>query len=575
MKNNLLIKDITLILIMAVLAACGIIYQYILSQYAGRVLGMMEHAIFTMIGVMIVSMGVGAFTAKLVKCPYSGFAWLEGLIALFGSIGIFVIGGVFALTVIFPEVLATNYYLPREAIPEGGFIQAFENFTQIVPYMIGFIIGTLIGMEIPFIARVRENIYGKNLEHNVGTIYGADYIGAGIGAGIFIIFMLTLPPALGAVITASVNLIAGFVFIIIFFKKIKFGEILLLVHFLLGIMLIILFMYAHDWQNTLEDILYEDKVMYTTDTKFQHITITKRYVSNKPTVYALYLNGHLQFSSDDELIYHEMLVSPAILASNRHENVLVVGGGDGMAVREILKYNPKQVVLLELDKKMIELFRDNETLKQLNNNALNDDKLKVIYGDAFNSVDKISSCSRGVACYAHKKTNKGVAHYAPTNSNEFEVNKFDTIIVDLPDPSHPDINKLYSTQFYKKLYHLLNGDGAIVIQSTSPYHAKEAFLTVGVTLKQAGFDKIERYHQNVPTFGEWGWTIATKMGKSPKQRIINNNKEIQSNWATKELILSSFEFGKNFFDIEQELEPNRLGTNLMYILHQKGWQEEQ
>ena len=62
-KTNprLFLKDVLLITIMAVLAACGLIYQYLLSNYAGRILGVMEHAIFTMIGIMIVSMGIGSF----------------------------------------------------------------------------------------------------------------------------------------------------------------------------------------------------------------------------------------------------------------------------------------------------------------------------------------------------------------------------------------------------------------------------------------------------------------------------------------------------------------------------------
>ncbi|MFT6213543.1 MAG: spermidine synthase, partial [Alphaproteobacteria bacterium] len=79
LKKNpkIFLQDCLLISIMAILAACGLIYQYLLSHYAGRVLGLMEHAIYTMIGVMIVSMGIGAFVARYIKSAHSGFAWLE------------------------------------------------------------------------------------------------------------------------------------------------------------------------------------------------------------------------------------------------------------------------------------------------------------------------------------------------------------------------------------------------------------------------------------------------------------------------------------------------------------------
>ena len=146
------------------------------------------------------------------KCPFSGFAWLEIIIAFLGATGILIIGGAFALAYIFPSVLAENYGMPYDLIPQGGVVIYAEKLANIIPYVIGFIIGLLIGMEIPFIARVRENIYGQHLEHNVGTIYGADYIGAGVGAAIFIIWMLSSPPEVAAVYTAIANLLAGLAF---------------------------------------------------------------------------------------------------------------------------------------------------------------------------------------------------------------------------------------------------------------------------------------------------------------------------------------------------------------------------
>ncbi len=557
-KTRTLTYDISLITIMAVLAACGLIYQYLLSHYAGRVLGMMEHAIFTMIGVMIVSMGLGAFLAKTVSCAFTGFAWLEAIIAFFGGTGILVIGGMFAFSFMFPEIIGNNFSMPADLVPIGGFVQTVQQIAGIIPYIIGFIIGLFIGMEIPFIARVREHIYGEHLAHNVGTIYGADYVGAGTGAAIFIMFMLNQPPEEAAVYTAAVNLLAGLAFFFMFRKRIRWSATLLTGHALLGVMLLVLYANAANWNQSFEDALYKDKVIYSLDTKFQHITLTKRMISPEyGPVYALYLNGRTQFNSSDERIYHDMLVHPVLLASARQKNILIIGGGDGLALREVLKWNPDNVTLLELDREMVRLFSEpvmadgvqvNEPLLSLNKASFSDSRVNVIYGDAFNSVDVLIG----------------------------ENQRYDAIIVDLPDPSHPNLNKLYTTSYYNKLYHLLAGDGAIVIQSTSPYHAKAAFLTVGVSLKASGFKHVSRFHQNVPSFGEWGWTIATVNGLSPETRIADMSGDMpEDTWASKALILGSFHFGKDFFASEADIKPNRLGTQAMYQLHQQAWMQEQ
>ncbi len=555
---KILVYDFLLITIMAVLAACGLIYQYLLSHYAGRVLGMMEHAIFTMIGVMIVSMGIGAFLAKAVRCPFTGFAWLEAVIAFFGGTGILVIGGMVAFSVMFPEIIGQNFGLPADLAPTGGFVESVRQLAALTPYIIGFVIGLFIGMEIPLIARVREHIYGRHLAHNVGTIYGADYIGAGIGAAIFIVYMLNQPPEEAAVYTAAANLIAGLIFLFMFMPRIRWKIALLGGHIALGVMLFVLYGNASTWNNAFEDALYKDKVIYSEHTEFQHIILTKRTFSPqyKP-VYALYLNGRTQFSSDDEHIYHNMLVHPAMLASARQKNILIIGGGDGLALREILKWNPDSITMLELDREMVRLFSEpvmvdgeqmNQMLLDLNKHAFSDERVNIIYGDAYNSVDALICKNR----------------------------KYDVIIVDLPDPSSANLNKLYTTSYYNKLYHLLTGDGAISIQSTSPYHAKDAFLTVGVTLKASGFKHVSRYHQNVPSFGEWGWTIATKHGLPANERIRQVTNTIPENtWATKDLILGSFYFGAGYFDREKSIQPNRLGTQLMYQLHQQAWMLEQ
>ncbi len=544
---------------MAVLAGCGLIYQYLLSHYAARILGAVEATIFAMIGIMIVSMGLGSFAAKLFKNPFTNFAWLELLIALLGLSSVLIIATIFAFANTLPQIIADTYGLPPDLSPEGGIFLFIQKFASISPYIMGFVLGFLIGMEIPLIARIRETLYARHLTHNAGTIYGADYIGAGIGAAIWVLFMLSLEITTAAVFTASANLIAGLVFYIRYHKKIKFSPAFLLGQLVLAVIALSIFANGEYWSKSLEATLYKDNVIYSEHTQYQHITITERVMSpGSPAIYSLFINGRTQFSSFDERIYHEMLVHPAMMASANHNNILIIGGGDGLAMREVLKWNPRNVTMLELDERIVDFFTNekfdedsgtiiNKALLELNGHALSDERLNVIYGDAFLSIDKLAQ----------------------------ENALFDTIIIDLPDPSHPDLNKLYSNRFYEKVKYLLTGDGAIVIQSTSPYHAKKAFLSIGKTVKDAGFAHVEQFHQNVPSFGEWGWTIATKNGQSAQQRIKNTSLSVDTHWLTPNLIKSSFYFPLNYFAELKTIKVNTLSNHALYQYHQKAWQQEQ
>ena len=166
----LLIHDVLLISIMGVLAACGLIYEYLLSHYAGRIIGAVETAIYTLIGLMIVSMGLGAFAAKLIKDPFTGFAWLESLIAICGVSCILLIATFVGFSAVLPQVIAQTFALPPDLVPSGGVLDLLHEIATLSPYFFGVLIGFLIGMEIPLIARVRERVYGEHLEHNVVRI---------------------------------------------------------------------------------------------------------------------------------------------------------------------------------------------------------------------------------------------------------------------------------------------------------------------------------------------------------------------------------------------------------------------
>ncbi|RHW77659.1 polyamine aminopropyltransferase [Colwellia sp. RSH04] len=557
-KKSYYLDDTLLILTMAVLAGCGLVYEYLLSHYAGRVLGVMESTIYTMIGLMIVSMGLGAFAARKVKCAFNGFVWLELIIALLGSIAILLIGGLIAITQIFPHIIADMFAMPPDMLPQGGIFKQLNWLAMKTPYLFGVLLGFFIGMEIPLIARIREDIHQKHLVNNLGTIYGADYVGAGIGAAVWVLFLLSIDISKAAALTASLNLIAGAFFIGRYWQRLTWKKTFVSLHIALALIIVIMFNYGNQWLNQMNSLLYLDKVVHTQKTRYQQLTFTQRYMGlENSSIINFYLNGRLQFSSIDEHIYHDYLVAPALAASARQEHILIIGGGDGLALRDILTYNPKSVTLVDLDSELIDIFQNPhqfvehdlaENIIHLNRASLQDERVTIKRADAFIEINELIK---------QRKV-------------------FDSIIVDLPDPSHPDLNKLYSVNFYARLNQLLSGDGLISIQSTSPYHAKDTFISIGKTVKAAGFASVEQYHDNVPSFGEWGWTIAAKNGASPSMRLNQLSQLSKAHqWLNLETLKAAFIFPKNFYLNKEDIKENTLGSHTIYQLHQNAWKDQQ
>lgn len=569
-KRTLWFQDALLISVMVILAGCGLIYEYLLSHYAGRILGSVESAIYAMIGTMIVAMGLGAFLARWFKDAFTAFAWLEAIIALIGMSCILMISGMIALSYTLPQLIADSFNLsfggnlPNNLLADGYATQLIQKIAKFMPYIFGLILGIFIGMEIPLIARVREQVYGRYLKNNAGTIYGADYIGAGAGAAIWVTIMLSLPIMEAAAWTALFNILAGLAFWWRYHSQIRWAKLLLACHLLLVALFALILAFGTGWLTQLSSVLYKDKVIYSHSTKYQHLVVTERLLKNRAEpVTDLFINGHLQFSSVDEELYHDFLVYPAMMASNRTDKVLIIGGGDGLALRNILRWPVKSVTLVDLDAQLLALFGANaqgnqksdypapefikQRMKKLNQNAFQDPRVDVRATDAFLEVENLLDSGA----------------------------QFDTIIIDLPDPNHPDLNKLYSDYFYNQVRQLLAADGAMAIQSTSPYHAKNAFLSVAKTVKQAGFAHVEQYQQNIPSFGQWGWTIATKMGRSASERIKQVAAlQIESDWLSKQYMLAAFVFPANFFADVGEVKVNYLGSGVLYEYNRAAWQVE-
>jgi spermidine synthase len=555
-EMNVTLKDVLLLSIMTIGAGCGMIYEYIVAHYAGRITGSVDTAVYGIIGIMVCAMGVGAFYSRTIKCPYSGFAWLEAIIALIGGTAVLAMACVFSIAYVLPLQLHNSFGLDDSVRVHGGIVFVLQQISAAFPYITGFVVGLLVGMEIPFIARIREDIYSAKVDHNAGTIYGADYVGGGIGAAVFVLVCLHMPITLAAAFTALLNLTLGSIFLVMFYKRIKGAIFLIALKLATLVALTLVAINGAAWIDKLNNTLYEDKVIHSKSTPYQNLVVTERIASKASgSIINLYINGNLQFSSADEIAYHSFLVVPVMLASARHKNILVIGGGDGLAAKEIFKWNPDSITLVDLDSAMISMFRGkdktspdylNKRLTDLNANALNDERLTYLQGDAFNIVEQLSN----------------------------EGKTYDAIIVDLPDPNHPDLNKLYSSYFYAKLSNLLSGDGAIGIQSTSPYHSRKAFLSIGKTVESTGLS-MNQYHANIPSFGEWGWTIATKRGLAPIDRLKQQFHEFpEHDYLSYDLMLSSFIFPKSLTKDLSEIKINQLSSPTLYGYHSNGWKIE-
>ena len=545
--------DAMLIATMGMVAACGLVYEYLLAHYAGRILGAVEPAVYAMIGLMIVAMGLGAFAARWVASIYRGFAWLELGIGLLGGASVLVLSAAVAFAYSLPEWLRTVYRVDASIVLDGGLADTLLGFARLLPFLLGFAIGFLIGMEIPLIARVREHVHGRRLTHNLGTMYGADYLGAGVGAAVWIAVCLKLPVVYAAVGTAAVNTLVGAGFLLAYRRRLRPAGRLWVGHGALAVLLAALAGFGNEWMAELGDTLFKDRVAYQLQTRYQHVVLTRRHVAHgRPDVLSLYLNGRLQFASNDERVYHAYLTTPAMLAAYRRDRVLILGGGDGLALRDLLRWSPASVTLIDLDGALLRLFRGEDpeaprwlsrALTDLNENAFADPRVRVVEGDAFIEVERLAA--------------QGA--------------RFDVVVADLPDPSHPDLDRLYSDYFFARVRQLLSPDGAFVTQATSPYHARAAFVSIGRTLAHAGFHA-EPYHANVPSFGEWGWAIGTLAGKPASVRIAQADPDpAPDGWLTGRTIAAAFAFPQGFFRGTGEVRVNRLGSHTVYGYHQEAW----
>lgn len=487
-----------------VISTCGLVYELIAGTIASYLLGDSVTQFSTVIGVYLFSMGIGSFLSRYIEKKVAlTFVQVEMLVGVVGGAS------------------ASLLFLCFEHV---------ENF-RILLYTLITIIGILIGLEIPLLMRIlKERLEFKDL---VSKVFTFDYIGALLAS---LLFPLVLVPYLGLIRTSFLfglfNLLVAGWTIHLFRDQLPWQRSLKTTAAILVVALVCGFAMSDKLMSFAESSTYPDPVIYTTSTPYQRIVIT-----GGPRDIRLFLNGNLQFSSRDEYRYHEALVHPAIASMHEPQDILVLGGGDGMAVRELLKYPAiKSITLVDLDKDMIQLFKLQGLLSRLNDHSLSNPKVKVVINDAF------------VWLRSHPQ-------------------KFDAAIVDFPDPSNYSLGKLYSDTFYRTLKAVLKPNGLVVVQSTSPYYAKNSYWCVVNTLASAGF-AVTPYHAYVPSFGDWGYVIGSL---APYEPPAETSYPAGLRYVTPEVMAQMLNFPKDMLATENKI--NKLNNQNLVHLFESEWSE--
>ena len=444
--------EVALLASVFVVAACGLVYELAAGALASYLLGDSVLQFSTVIGAYLFAMGIGSYLSRFFEHQLvAHFLRIELLVGLVGGL--------------MPAALFALFN-----VAAGSFRFAL--------YALVLLVGTLVGLEIPLVMRILKRHFSARyaLKDLVSQVLTFDYLGA---LAVSVAFPLLLVPQLGLIRTGAffglLNVGVAVWALWLFRAELRRLRAHSLACALSVAALCGAFAGADAVTTWAEERFYAESVLYSENSAYQRVVVT----SGKAGV-RLFLNGNLQFHSRDEYRYHEALVHPAMAAHGGPKQVLVLGGGDGMAVREVLKHpQVEQVTLVELDPHMTRLFADQPLLRRLNADALHSPKLKIVNADAF-----------------------GWLEHNPAL-------QFDVIIVDFTDPTNIAVGKLYTTSFYRLIDHHLAAGGYATVQTTSPLIARKSFWTVAQTIEAAGLGTTP-YHAHVPSFGEWGFIVASR-----------------------------------------------------------------
>lgn len=495
-----------LLLTVFVVGLCTIVYELLIGSVSSYFLGDSIKQFSITIGVSMAAMGVGTLVSRYITTQLMRwFVFVEFTLGIIGGLSV---------PLLFVAYAHTDIYQP-------------------IMMVIIAVIGILIGLEIPLLTRIMEGKF--SLRSNISNVLSLDYFGAIVATLLFPFFML---PYFGifnsSAITGCINLAVG-CFNLWYFRAhlglTNFRGLKLIGGLAISLMVGIL-VFSQGLMNVWESGLYEDRVIHSETTPYQRIVVTKERDDLR-----LYLNGNLQFSSIDEYRYHEPLAHVPMAVFPRAEKVLILGGGEGLLARELLKHKGiREIIIVDLDPAISALAREHNLVRKVNGDSLNDPRVTVLHEDAYN--------------------------YLKDNPDYH-----DLIIADLPDPNNTNLARLYSREFYKLVRKRLSRMGVFVTQATSPFFARDAFWSIHNSVAAAGFHATYPFHALVPSFGDWGFVMAVQ---TPFY-ISVLSLPVETRYLKEDMLPSLFVFPK---DLEQRdvaistlNEPEVLGYYL------KGWQQ--
>lgn len=499
-------REVWLLVATFLVALAGLIYELIGATLSSYLLGDSVRQFSFVIGIYLAAMGLGAWVSRFVSDTLAGFIWAQIALGIFGG---------FMAPILF-------------------FSYAFMGEVSLPLLLNLVIVGSLAGMELPLIARLLKEIGLPQFRFE--NVLSFDYVGALVAS---LIFPLLIVPQLGLMSASlafgALNLGVAGLSLWVFPQAAKKGTVVALGLAIAATLTALV--NSERLVSVSEAALFEDDVVLSQDTAYQHITLTRFRDRLR-----LFLDNSIQFDSQDEYRYHEMLVHPAMTLAPRRAQVLILGGGDGLAAREVFRHPDVQAVtLVDLDPGVTELFRSHRDLVALNGGALNDPRLTIVNMDAWKYL-------------------------------EIAQESFDVIIADLPDPKSIALSKLYSAEFYALAVQHLSAQGVMVVQSGSPLFARQAFWSVAHTIAATRSPVAPgqnlwtlTYHTWVPSFGDWGFVMAAL--RSPSDRPLSLPEGLR--YLTPEIWAQAQVFAPDSSDIPAEL--NSIRSHALVGYYNAGW----
>ncbi|MBF0256280.1 MAG: polyamine aminopropyltransferase [Gammaproteobacteria bacterium] len=499
---RLRLQHLTLLFATFVVAICGLVYELLIGTLSSYLMGDSVFEFSLVIGLFMTAMGLGSWLSRHAQLELA--RWFVGI-----QFGIGLLGGLAPLILFFAFAQLDNYR----------------------PFLLLIItaLGTLTGMEIPLVIRLLEHM--RELRVNLSNVLSLDYGGALVAS---LLFPLVLAPQLGLLRTGLLfgllNLWVALLAVWVFRDQLArwgrwLGALLLSMALLAG-----LFVLAERLTQSMETRLYDDEIVYAETSPYQRLVLTRDGARIR-----FFLNGGLQFDSLDEYRYHESLVHPALALAERRERLLILGGGDGLALREVLRWGDiGQVDLVDLDPAVTGLFSRNPLLRQLNGDSLSDPRVRVHNADAWKFLEQADAL-------------------------------YDAILIDLPDPRSLSLSRLYSESFYKLAAKRLARGGVLVTQATSPLYARQAFWSIVASLQQGSGLDVLGYHAYVPSFGEWGFALASAKHLQLQDLKLPAGLRFLHN----DLLAAMTQFPADMAPLP--VESNRLSNHILTRYYEEGW----